>query len=66
MCDYSNNERYLKLTKTSVICSFMLLIGCNFFEAKQQVFECKKTHIDGQPLIIYFGNVGKIVFFQPW
>ena len=28
----------------------MLLNSCNFFEAKQQVFECKKTHIDGQPL----------------
>jgi hypothetical protein len=28
----------------------MLLISCNFFEAKQQVFECKKTHIDGQLL----------------
>ena len=50
MCDYPNNERYLKLTKIGFICSFMLLISCNFFEAKQQVFECKKTHIDGQPL----------------
>ena len=50
MCDYSNNERYLKLTKVSVICSFMLLTSCNFFEAKQQVFECKKTHIDSQSL----------------
>ena len=49
MCDYSNNERYLKLIKTSFVCSFTILIGCNFFEAKQQVFECKKTHIDGQP-----------------
>ena len=48
MCDYSNNERYLKLIKTSFVCSFTILIGCNFFEAKQQVFECKKTHIDGQ------------------
>ena len=50
MCDYSNNERYLKQKKVSVICSFMLLTSCNFFEAKQQVFECKKTHIDGQSL----------------
>ena len=49
MCDYPNNKRYLKLIKTSVICSFLLLIG-NFFEAKQQVFECKKTHIDGKKL----------------
>ena len=45
MCDYPNNKRYLSLIKTSVICSFLLLISCNFFEAKQQVFECKKTHI---------------------
>ncbi len=50
MCDYPNNARYLKLLKTSVICSFMFLFGCSFFEAKQQVFECKKTHIDGQAL----------------
>ena len=50
MCDYPDNKRYLKLIKISVCCSFILLTGCNFFEAKQQVFECKKTHIDGQPL----------------
>ena len=50
MCDYPNNKRYLKLLKTSVICSFTLLTGCKFFEANQQVFECKKTHIDGQSL----------------
>jgi hypothetical protein len=50
MCDYPDNKRYLKLIKTSVVCSFILLTGCNFFEAKQQVFECKKTHIDGQSL----------------
>ena len=50
MCDYPNNQRYLKVIKTSFVCVFTLLIGCNFFEAKQQVFECKKTHIDGQSL----------------
>ena len=50
MRDYSNNKRYLKLMKMSVGFSFILLAGCNFFEAKQQVFECKKTHIDGKKL----------------
>tara|TARA_E500000178_G_scaffold329155_1_gene359794 strand:+ start:518 stop:934 length:417 start_codon:yes stop_codon:yes gene_type:complete len=50
MCDYPDNKRYLKLIKTIGVCSFILLTGCNFFEAKQQVFECKKTHIDGQSL----------------
>ena len=50
MCDCSNNKRYLKLIKTSVICGFLLLMSCNFFVAKQQVFECKKTHIDGERL----------------
>ena len=50
MCDYPNNKRHLKIIKTSVVCSYILLAGCKFFEAKQQVFECKKTHIDGQSL----------------
>ena len=50
MCDYSNNERYLGLIRNVIFIAFLLLGGCNFFEAKQQVFECKKTHIDGEPL----------------
>tara|TARA_Y100000589_G_C26972677_1_gene555244 strand:+ start:36 stop:452 length:417 start_codon:yes stop_codon:yes gene_type:complete len=50
MCDYPNNERYLKSPKNTIIGAFLLLVSCNFFEAKQQVFECKKTHMDGQPL----------------
>ncbi len=50
MRNYSDNKRYLRQFKNIYWSSFFLLCSCNFFEANQQVFECKKTHIDGQAL----------------
>ena len=40
---------FLKIyNRCALFITFCLLQSCNFFEAKQQVFECVKSHIDGQ------------------
>ena len=44
-----NKKQVFTINKWCTLSLFLsLLQSCNFFEAKQQVFECVKSHIDGQ------------------
>ena len=59
MCNYSNNERYLKPQKNSVICSFLLLISCNFLRQNNKFLNAKKLILmerskSGGQVINYF------------
>lgn len=44
-----HSANFLKMNNRCVLFIIVsFLQSCNFFEAKQQVFECVKSHIDGQ------------------
>ena len=57
MCDNTNYTGYINFYKNGVVIACLFIVGCSFFESKQQVFECKKTHIDGEPL----GNKSQVI-----